>query len=52
MVGAVFDGIGSDPQRQQGGIGCAENLGKRGVEITWPGLRFLLAVILLLRLDR
>jgi len=40
------------PQRQRSRIDRAENLTERNVEITQPGLRFLLAVILLLRLDR
>jgi len=46
LIGASFDRIGSDPQRQQGCIDCAEDLHKRNVEITQPGLRFLLAVVL------
>jgi hypothetical protein len=46
MIDAVLDGVGSDPQRQQGGIHRAQNLDKRDVEITQPGLRFLLAIVL------
>lgn len=52
MIGAMFDCVGGNLQRQHGRIDRAQNLGKRDVEFTQPGLRFLLAIVLLLRLAR
>ena len=52
MIEAVLDAAGGDLQWQHGRIDSAQNLGKRDVEFTQPGLRLLLAIVLLLRLAR
>lgn len=51
MVETAFNRVRCDLQRRRSRTDRAKNLDKRNVEITEPGLRFLLAVILLLRLD-
>jgi hypothetical protein len=52
MVETEFNGVRCDLQRRRSRIDRAEDLNKRNVEIAQPGLRFLLAVVLLLRLGR
>lgn len=52
MVATAFNGVRCDLQRRRSRIDRTEDLDKRNVEIAQPGLRFLLAVILLLRLNR
>ena len=52
MVDFAFDRIERDPQRQQRRVDRAEYLRERDVKVAQPGLRCLLAAVLLLRLGR
>ena len=51
-MGPALNRVRRELQRRRNRTDRAENLDKRDVEITKPGLRFLLAVIVLLRLAR